>query len=115
VVDILDSLLLINKNAIAVYEPVFYQYGLLKQQLFKYRDIENQGGWTMQSPAIKKLKKGDNEKDVQALKQQLLLMGDLEKNNGTTLFDDTLETAVRNFQKRHGIQPDGIISDKTIE
>ncbi len=112
---LLDSLLTINEEAIATYEPVFYQYGLLKKQLIKYREMESKGGWTMLSPAIKKLKKGDANNDVLSVKQELFLMGDLAKNDNTTLFNNELEAAVKSFQKRHGIEPDGIIADKTID
>ncbi len=112
---LLDSLLTINEEVIATYEPVYYQYGLLKKQLIKYIEIESKGGWTMLSPDIKKLKIGDDNNDVRSVKQELFLMGDLDNNDNTTMFNDELETAVKSFQKRNGIEPDGIIADKTID
>jgi L,D-transpeptidase YcbB len=50
------------------------------------------------------------------LKEELIILGDLdsyESRNGDR-FDEELENAVRGFQRRHGLIPDGVVGRATL-
>lgn len=95
-------------------KPLKPIYAKLKTALARYRSIAAMGGWQL-LPDGEKLKKGMREDRVHYLRQRLAVSGDLPsteiKDNG---FDADLETAVIQFQRRHGLDPDGIVGKKTI-
>lgn len=68
---------------------------------------------------IPNLKKGVKSNSVPKLKQYLLETGDLAYSdsiyNLSPLFDSRLEEAVIKFQKRHGLDADGITGDMTAD
>ena len=47
--------------------------------------------------------------EIVTIKRRLQITGDLEGNDSTSIFDDTLVTAIKNFQRRHGYTPIGVI------
>lgn len=98
-----------------INEPVYRQYSLLKNHLQKYYEIDLIGGWLPPSEGEYKLKKGDSLEIIASVKQQLYVMEDLAAMDSTRLFDDTLETGVKRFQRRHGLKEDGIIGGKTLQ
>ena len=70
---------------------------------------------------IKKLKgchKGNNTKDIHKLKAYLEEFGYLSYENNAHAtdddFDDTLDSAIKTYQKNYNIKPSGIIDDETI-
>ncbi len=89
-------------------------YSELRQNLIRYREISANGGWpTLPGNAI--LKKGFENSEVAALKKRLVVSGDLEfsEKGETGFFDEDLEQAVKRFQRRHGLNPDGIVGPLT--
>ena len=111
---LLDTLLKKDANFIFSFEPVYSQHKLLKKYLQKYSDIENMGGWIEWTNKIKILKKGDSSSVITSVKKQLYMLEDLTVNDNSNLFDNKLEDAVKNFQKRNGLKEDGVISGKTL-
>jgi murein L,D-transpeptidase YcbB/YkuD len=95
-------------------EPVYTQYSLLKNYLKKYDAIEKQGGWPELPEQKIVLKKGDTSAIIPLIKKELLILEDLAIDDGNPIFDETLENAVNRFQLRHGLEGDGIVSDKTL-
>lgn len=88
-------------------------YSLLKEQLANYYSIAKNGGWgTIASAA--KLKKGAKSPEVVSLKKRLQLSKDYSSTDTSNVFSDSLETAVKSFQQRNGLQPTGIINDSMI-
>jgi murein L,D-transpeptidase YcbB/YkuD len=78
-------------------------------------DIASRGGWP-QVPGGDVLKPGMEDARIPALRQRLLASGDLEGvASDITLYDPPLEAAVRVFQLRHGLEPDGVIGAKTYQ
>lgn len=69
---------------------------------------------------IEQIKKGDSGEYISKLKDALNLYGlytysSSEITNGTSpIFDDQFEKSVIDFQKKHGLKPDGIIGKKTL-
>ncbi|HEX6171147.1 MAG TPA: L,D-transpeptidase family protein, partial [Chitinophagaceae bacterium] len=49
------------------------------------------------------------------IKKRLMISGDLTANDTSQVFNDTLVTAVKNFQARHGFSETGIVSDSLIK
>jgi murein L,D-transpeptidase YcbB/YkuD len=89
--------------------------GALQQAIGRYSDIVQRGGWPM-VPSDKTLKLGMSDPAVAVLRQRLTIAGDLPQAGQTnsTAFDTYVDAAVRRFQARHGIQPDGAVGDSTF-
>jgi len=90
-------------------------YGKLKSALREYRAIAAEGGW----PAIPlgpTLTSGMSDTRIPVLRKRLAVTGDLELAlaNESSTFDAPLETAVRTFQQRHGLKPDGTVGKGTL-
>ena len=85
-----------------------------EQAIAQYRNIVNQGGWPM-IPAEQTLKVGARGPAVMALRQYLLITGDLDQNAGRgDTFDSYVDAAVKNYQTRNGMRPDGIAGASTL-
>ncbi|SJZ34467.1 L,D-transpeptidase family protein [Sediminibacterium ginsengisoli] len=90
------------------------QYKKLEEQFFAYTSLAKNTTWDS-IPTIKKtLRKGDSAAVIPAIKQRLVLLGDLQQADSTEVFDSALTEAVRSFQLRTGLYADGRISAKTI-
>jgi len=95
----------------------WYQRG--RERLKEYRALEAAGGWSVISsgPA---LKPGTSDPRVPALRYRLKvtkdLAGDLEAPLPPldTNYDPELEAAVKRFQLRHGLTPDGAVGPGTL-
>ena len=90
-------------------------YHALKEILQRYRHIAKQGGWPV-LPSKASWRKGDHGARYYLLRKRLELSGDLNPAGSgyAYLFDDVVEKAIRQFKKRHGLKPDGIIDGKTL-
>jgi murein L,D-transpeptidase YcbB/YkuD len=53
--------------------------------------------------------------DIAIIKKRLAVTGDVSAGDTSQVFSDTLVTAVKNFQARHGFNETGIISDSLIK
>jgi L,D-transpeptidase YcbB len=86
-----------------------------EESIAKYEAIVAKGGWP-EVPAIADgLRVGARSAAVPALRQRLALAGDLELNSGEPeVFDSYVDAALRRFQVRHGLHPDGVIHDATL-
>ena len=93
-------------------EPAYFS---LCQKRSQYTDIMNQGGWPV-VPDGPSLANGDRGERVPLIRKHLLITGDLPEDVAvdTLLFDESLEDAVKRFQKRHGMTADGKIGTQTL-
>jgi len=91
-------------------------YNQLKAVLAQYQRIKNEGGW-QPIPAGPTLKKGMEDDRVKLMRKRLLATGVLTSTASMTsaTFDDDLEQAVRRFQQRYGLEPDGVAGKNTLE
>lgn len=88
-------------------------YSLLKEQLANYYSIAKNGGWDSIASTAK-LKKGTRSPEVVTLKKRLQVSKDYNGTDTSNVFSDSLETAVRSFQQRNGLQANGVVSDSMI-
>lgn len=101
--------------------PQHRQYLTLKETLRRYRQIQDDGGWPQigEGPGskISGLKLGDTGARVKALHRHLTITGDLQADPGLPddRFGPPLEAALKRFQRRHGLNPDGIVGRRTLE
>jgi L,D-transpeptidase YcbB len=80
----------------------------------QYQDLVSRGGWAP-VPAGAPLKLGVKSKAVQALRERLVLSGDLDQVAGDgPVFDSFVQAAVKRFQIRHGVSPSGIVNEETL-
>lgn len=94
--------------------PQHMAYQLLKKQLLRYREFEQQGGWQSFSPGSV-LEPGVQHKQVEQLRRRLVKTGDLVDcvECNIDIFDHALEEAVKNYQLRHGLKVDGRVGPQT--
>jgi murein L,D-transpeptidase YcbB/YkuD len=90
-------------------------YNLLRQVLASHREMSSAGGWPTVPPGPI-LRIGNRTGRVRALRARLLVTGDLDPAVGVDeyLFDSDLERAVKRFQWRHGLRPDGLVGSRTL-
>jgi murein L,D-transpeptidase YcbB/YkuD len=96
--------------------PNLPQYSDLKKILADYRSqTERIKGWP-ELTGGKALKLGDRDAEVNTLRQILVQHGDLPEGQEVgENFDAAVDTALRQFQKRYSLEPDGVVGDKTKE
>ena len=115
--DYLDSLLvnpsLINKDK----KEVLGQYYRLKQVLKKYREIEKKGIWNEIEidSGFKSLKPGDSSKMVVQIRQKLNVMGDLDTDSKSAIYDEDFGKAVLNYKLRNGNNLNKTITKRHID
>ena len=90
-------------------------YTYLKATLAKYRSIHHDGGW-QSIPKGATLKAGVKNERVDLLRKRLIATSDLVStpDGPTDRFDKDLLEAVKHFQRRRGLKPDGIVGKNTI-
>jgi L,D-transpeptidase YcbB len=103
---------------LADLEPRFPIYKPLKDALLRYRRL------AVELPRPKfsfppKFTPGMSHKDVPALRELLVALGDLPGDaraaaGANEVYDPVLEQAVRAFQLRHGLTADGVIGKGTL-
>lgn len=94
--------------------PQYPFYGRLREALARYRAIEAAGGWPA-LPDGESLKPGASDPRVPPLRRRLEIEGDLAPSQpaDSTLYDAEVEAAVRRFQERTGLNPDGVLGKRT--
>ncbi len=79
----------------------------------RYRDIAARGGWG--TVPGERLKLGARSGTVAALRQRLIMTGDLDPAAGSSpVYDSFVEAGVRRFQARHGLNTTGALNSATI-
>jgi murein L,D-transpeptidase YcbB/YkuD len=104
--------LAVNRETTPVLSPA--TLAATEAAIQQYQGIVARGGWSA-VPAGAELKVGVKSKAVQALRQRLVVSGDLDPVAGAgPVFDSFVEAAVKRFQARHGLGASGIVSDQTF-
>ncbi len=109
-----DSLLTKKHSDDKYYEQVNEMYAALKNNLQLYHDITKAGGWPSVTFTKGTLKKGDSQPVIQTIKRRLQISHDMEGTDTSAIFTDTLELAVKKFQRRHGYKETGIVTAEIV-
>ncbi len=82
----------------------------IENAIARYRRIVSNGGWAAVNTNGRNLRLGSWDGAVAALRQRLVASGDLDpKFISGQRFDGDVDAAVRRFQVRHGLRPDGVV------
>ncbi len=103
-------------NAMERLQPPQPEYRELQQALVRYRAIASQGGWPS-IPAGTRLKPGERSHVMPVLRRRLAMEGDLDparEKHPDVIYADTDVNAVKRFQERHRIRPDGALTAETV-
>ena len=94
------------------------EYKTLRAALASLRKtVAKTNGW----PELKTeglLREGDFSDAIDRLRYRLVVGGDLDGSSMAVdpcFFDSSLSVAIRHFQRRHGLSPDGIVGSDTID
>lgn len=100
---------------IEALKPTHYLYVQLKRELARYRDIEATGDRST-VPAGPTLKSGASDPRVPVLRARLIESGDLEPTlaGDSPVYDPALEAAMKKFQQRTGLAPDGAVGAASV-
>jgi murein L,D-transpeptidase YcbB/YkuD len=96
-------------KALADLAPSDRRYASLRDLLARYRAIAAAGGWPS-LPDGRPPRRGQRGDRVALLRARLIASGDLAAApRAKPVFDAATEEAVRRFQRRHGLEPDGTV------
>lgn len=100
--------------ALETLTPRQHGYRYLRAALARYRAVAATGGWPV-IPDSSTLRRGNRGPAVAALRERLRLEDHLElaQEQDTDMFDEALEQAVKEFQRRHGLTADGAVNVST--
>lgn len=104
------------KGSVASTQPIFSPQTIthIEAAIQDYKTISLNGGWPV-VPANKKLRLGASSGAVASMRKRLIISGDLSSRAGiSNQFDSYVDAAVRRFQKRHGLPPDGVVGRYTF-
>ncbi|MEM9332802.1 MAG: L,D-transpeptidase family protein, partial [Pseudomonadota bacterium] len=92
------------------------RYERLRLAMAAYKNLAASGGWETLE-AGETLKPGMEDERVPALKKRLAASGDYvgDINNPSIMYDGDIVDAVMAFQKRHGLEIDGVIGPNTLK
>lgn len=105
------------KKELERLHPDDVQYKKLQEALREYRKLEEQDNHFKRVSEKLNLKVGDTSEHIPSIKQRLMLTKDLSPRkfgNDSAVFDSTLFTAVRRFQRRLGLEEDGLINKELV-
>jgi murein L,D-transpeptidase YcbB/YkuD len=102
------------ESIIADLPPPHEQYAALKAELSRYRQLEERGGWSTLSSQSEIVLTEDDAR-IALLRQRLA--AEFSELEALTSGDDrnALDRAVRLYQRRNGLEPDGRVGPRTLE
>jgi L,D-transpeptidase YcbB len=103
------------RERLTALRPTHHIYERMRRELARYRSIEKDGGW----PAIPEgsaIKPGVRDPRVAALRAHMVRSGDLSDtaSNDPLLYDEQLVSAVKHYQARTGLEPDGVVGPASL-
>ena len=98
------------------WEPQLPTYKALKKALAEYQALEAAGGWPSVR-VIDVLKPGEDNEVVRQLRARLAVTDGAPVSpplGQETIYGEDLQGAVKRFQRRHGLEDDGIVGKNTF-
>jgi murein L,D-transpeptidase YcbB/YkuD len=105
-------------QAVRAATPTFPLYQALLPWLARYRALEGNPAWVQPLAGLPaaKLEPGSAYAGTHALAARLMALGDLPQGfEPPERYQGALVDGVKQFQKRHGLNPDGVIGKGTFE
>ena len=88
----------------------------IQMAISQYQQIASSGGWPTVDAQPGRLRIGVADPSVQALRQRLMIVGDLPREAGmSNAFDSYVDGAMKRFQARHGLPADGVAGEYTLK
>ncbi|OJF95148.1 L,D-transpeptidase family protein [Pararhizobium antarcticum] len=106
-----------SATAVVSNNPIFGMDTLANTQnaIAQYQQIASAGGWPQVNSSVR-LEMGVSDPAVQALRQRLMIVGDLPRSAGiSNAFDSYVDGAVKRFQARHGLPSDGVLGEYSMK
>jgi murein L,D-transpeptidase YcbB/YkuD len=106
-----------SATAVVSNTPIFGMNTLTNTQnaVGQYQQIVSAGGWPQVNSSVR-LEMGVSDPSVQALRQRLIISGDLPQSAGiSNSFDSYVDGAVKRFQARHGLPADGVLGEYSVK
>ena len=97
-----------------IQEPVNQNYIRLREQLKLYRTIQKSGGFPLVITKKKLLVLGDSDSSLLNIKKYLVLSNDLKIDDNSIIFTDSLQKAIKSFQRRMGLTENGKVNLQTL-
>ena len=107
-----------SATAVVSNNPIFGvdTFANTQAAIGQYQQIASAGGWPQVNPAGARLEMGVSDPAVQALRQRLMIVGDLPRSAGiSNSFDSYVDGAVKRFQARHGLPADGVLGEYSLK
>ncbi len=103
------------KDAIDSCKPNHFVYKQLQDALKKLKSYPDK--YIEQIDLREKFTPGVSSKYIIDMKRKLLYWGDLKGKDSalTKVYDKPTQEAIKKFQKRHGLNPDGVVGKSTID
>ncbi len=113
---VISIFLLIQLLFMSVNSMAYFDLQAMYKAIEQYKRIAVYGGWPT-IPEGPSLKLNDYDDRVVIIRERLQLTGELKNSievEDLKLFDKSLENAVKNFQKNHGLEDEGIVDENTL-
>ena len=110
-----DSLITKKHSDDKYFGDINKAYGLLKEKLKTYYDINKAGGWPKVEGKAKDFAPGKSSPEIAIMKKYLSITGDLKIADTSNNYNDTLVNGIKSFQARHGYEPTGNVSDLLLK
>jgi len=95
--------------------PKDADYRLLVNELENIKNVSLNSSWGNPVPNDVVLAFGMTHEHVVALRSRLNKMGYPVEDNGSMVFDRQVESAAKQFQEYHGLNPDGVFGKRSLE
>lgn len=89
-------------------------YQNLRDELQRHRELATHGGWPpfpLSGPS--KFEAGDHHAQIEQLRERLAVTDGAITAEDPLVYDDALVEAVKRFQRRHGLNDDGVVGSRT--
>ncbi|QES89048.1 L,D-transpeptidase family protein [Rhizosphaericola mali] len=108
--NLLDSSLKSGGNAQVFDQLLNPAYKKLNEYFLKYAALKKEHpDWNNIVVNINKLQLNDQNPAIPEIKERLSLLEDLSDNDGSDVFDENMQEAVKSYQNRMGLSADGVI------
>ena len=110
---------------IATAKPAYAGYRALERALLRYRQLAADSSLRLPQLTSRSIRPGDEYRDIATVARLLAALGDLDPNRvdstragpdsaSAPLYTGAIVDAIVNFQRRHGLETDGVIGPATM-